>query len=911
MAGNVKVVLSSVFDDAGIKSAQSEFAKVGKTIGGVLTAVGAAVAVAGVGIAKFGADSVKSASTLEESLNAVNVAYGSASKAIVNLGEDAAQRLGVTQAAFNAAAVRFSAFAERVVGAGGDVTGFIDDITTRAADFASVFNIDVAEALQVFQSGLSGEAEPLKRFGINLLDSEVKAYALEAGLIAVGETMTEQQKVQARYGLLMESTAKTQGDFANTSDSLANSQRILKASFEDLQAEVGTALLPVFADATKEFGKMIGPLRDALVPAAENLAIAFRTKAIPAIQDFTKWLASPDGTKRVNDFVQAIVLVIEKLLIFTVEVIDNWEAIKNQIVATAAFIAVLQTLKTTIQLTTAATLLFSAAVGATPIVTVIRIIGLLAAAVTAAGIALAGFAEEQKKAREESTGFTGRLAELVAEQNRLKELVDAGVISYGDYKKAIGPVNSELAALQGAMMRAAGAGNALNKVSIGSLRGQLSAAAGEANRFRNILAGIKPAVTGGGDGGGGGGGTGPTLAEQRAEAAKQFASLVKDTKAKLAQARSAYQKAVNEAGETLRKATKAANDAYVKAIDDATTRRNEALEQSAKDNAKTVESITKTYSARLADVVRQSIDRLRSAYASAVAVDVSKLFGEEAVGKNVDKLVQNLRDKLAASRRLVQNASELTAQGFSQTFVEQIVGAGTDAGNELSQAILAATPETQAELKSLFGALETESETGMDALSKAIYEKAGLATTALKSLYSDTQSELTTALSEQASLYAEQQAQIMMDFNEALAAAKVARNAALLEANQAYSDAITAAFNAYKEELKAIEKEYKDKLDDIKNLSAALKKQAAMLGSQITTANEFVPRGIQPVNDMQLLPFKLPSTQDKPASTVNINVKVDPTTSIAQVGQKLATTIQKYTAIGGGAGGSAMPWQVL
>jgi hypothetical protein len=84
-----------------------------------------------------------------------------------------------------------------------------------------------------------------------------------------------------------------------------------------------------------------------------------------------------------------------------------------------------------------------------------------------------------------------------------------------------------------------------------------------------------------------------------------------------------------------------------------------------------------------------------------------------------------------------------------------------------------------------------------------------------------------------------------------------------------------------------------------------------MLGSQITTANEFVPRGIQPVNDMQLLPFKLPSTQDKPASTVNINVKVDPTTSIAQVGQKLATTIQKYTAIGGGAGGSAMPWQVL
>jgi flagellar biosynthesis/type III secretory pathway protein FliH len=199
----------------------------------------------------------------------------------------------------------------------------------------------------------------------------------------------------------------------------------------------------------------------------------------------------------------------------------------------------------------------------------------------------------------------------------------------------------------------------------------------------------------------------------------------------------------------------------------------------------------------------------------------------------------------------------------------------------------------------------------MNLLSKDIYDKAGLATTALKTLYSDTQTELTSALSEQAAAYAEQQAQILAEFDEALASAKVARNQALLEANQAYTDAIKEAFDAYKEDLKAIEKEYKDKLSSIENLSAALKKQGAMLASQITTANEFVPRGIQPVNDMQLLPFIVPSTQDKPASTVNINVKVDPTTSVAQVGKKIATVVQRYTAVGGGAGGSAMPWQVM
>jgi hypothetical protein len=196
--------------------------------------------------------------------------------------------------------VRFSAFADRVVGEGGNVEGFVDDITTRAADFASVFNIDVAEALQVFQSGLSGEAEPLKRFGINLLQSEVQAFALRSGLIEVGETMTEQQKVQARYGLLMETTAKTAGDFANTSDGLANSQRILQANFQDMQATVGGALLPAFAalsagllPVVEQLGPVLGDAVESLTPALEDLASqipGLLTSFMPLVPVFVNFL---------------------------------------------------------------------------------------------------------------------------------------------------------------------------------------------------------------------------------------------------------------------------------------------------------------------------------------------------------------------------------------------------------------------------------------------------------------------------------------------------------------------------------------------------------------------------------------------------------------------------------------------
>jgi hypothetical protein len=244
----ISLPIISKFDSSGIKQAEGALGGFKSSLTKVGIAAAAAFAVSGVAIAKFVKSSVGEASNLEESLNAVSVAYGGASSAIVKLGEDASTRLGVTQTDFNSAAVRFSAFADRVVGTGGDVAGFVDDITTRAADFASVFNIEVAEALQVFQSGLSGEAEPLKRFGINLLQTEVQAYALRSGLIAVGEQMTEDQKVQARYGLIMEETAKTAGDFANTSDGLANSQRILQASFRDMQAEVGGPVLAAFAN---------------------------------------------------------------------------------------------------------------------------------------------------------------------------------------------------------------------------------------------------------------------------------------------------------------------------------------------------------------------------------------------------------------------------------------------------------------------------------------------------------------------------------------------------------------------------------------------------------------------------------------------------------------------------------------
>jgi hypothetical protein len=253
----------------------------------------------GVGAFKLGKDAIGQASDLNESLNAVNVTYGDQAKAVRELGSEAATALGLSNSEFNGLAVQFSAFATQVAGGDGPkVVGVLDDLATRGADFASVMNLEVNEAMGLFQSGLAGETEPLRKFGIDLSAAKVEAYAYAKGIAKQGEELTEAEKVQARYGSLMEQTNKTAGDFANTSDSLANRQRILNARWDDAQAKLGTALLPVMEDVA-------GFLLDEGIPAFEKASDWFVENGIPAISDFAgemKPLAKEVGPALVDVF---------------------------------------------------------------------------------------------------------------------------------------------------------------------------------------------------------------------------------------------------------------------------------------------------------------------------------------------------------------------------------------------------------------------------------------------------------------------------------------------------------------------------------------------------------------------------------------------------------------------------------
>lgn len=205
-------------------------------------------------------------------------------------------------------------------------------------------------------------------------------------------------------------------------------------------------------------------------------------------------------------------------------------------------------------------------------------------------------------------------------------------------------------------------------------------------------------------------GTGTGTGGTSAKKADPMVQYLKDTQKKILDARATYDKAVADA-----------NDKYGKLI--------------------------KQYSDEMNSIIQQSMDRLRSVFASAVATDVGSIFASlnKEGNATADQLLAQLQNKLAAGQKLAENAAALSGMGYSQTFIEQVVAQGTDTGNAMAEALKNATPETTKALQETFRKTEVLAGSGMDDLAKKIYEKSGLATDELKSLFNKANSNMVQA----------------------------------------------------------------------------------------------------------------------------------------------------------------------
>lgn len=227
----------------------------------------------GIGLATLGVDavldgignSIELASDKAESASKVNVIYGDSADIITRASEGAAQAVGLSSGKYLESAGNLGNLLQAMDVTGPAAADMSVDMIQLAADVGSFNNADPTEVVEAMGAAFRGESEPLRRFGVLLDEASVKAKAVELGLYSGKGALEASARAQAVYALILEDTAVAQGDFARTSEGLANQQRINAARMEDAWTRVGEKLAPIAAE-------LMPLLADALIWVIDGIA---------------------------------------------------------------------------------------------------------------------------------------------------------------------------------------------------------------------------------------------------------------------------------------------------------------------------------------------------------------------------------------------------------------------------------------------------------------------------------------------------------------------------------------------------------------------------------------------------------------------------------------------------------------
>ncbi|SKA84999.1 phage tail tape measure protein, TP901 family, core region [Clostridium sp. USBA 49] len=225
-----------------MNSAGEKMKSVGDKMSSIGSKLSTAVTLPLVGI---GTAATKMAMDAVESENLFEVAMGSMAGDARKWSEETSKALGLNAFNVRKNVATYNAMLTSMGLTSQESLKMSEGLTQLSYDMASFYNLKPEEAFEKLKSGISGEAEPLKALGILVNDNTIKTYAYSHGIAKQGEQLTEAQKVQARYGAIMEATKNAQGDLARTMDSPTNKLRVMKEQTQQLGIQFGQLLIPI------------------------------------------------------------------------------------------------------------------------------------------------------------------------------------------------------------------------------------------------------------------------------------------------------------------------------------------------------------------------------------------------------------------------------------------------------------------------------------------------------------------------------------------------------------------------------------------------------------------------------------------------------------------------------------------
>jgi hypothetical protein len=261
---NMFLNIVSTFKNDGIASATRQLGAFGSqaaSLGSTLGRVGAALASFGVAAkaVQFTSQSIDSARDLERNMYSLQTIFDEFTPTMEKFVEGA-YNIGLSQKD----AAKASTFLGSVLKQSGfsmeDVTEQTQKLVSLGVDLAATYGYDVQEALLGMTALFRGEYDPIEKFGVAMKQSEINSELAARGLNNLEGAARRNAEQVIRMELLYQRAADATGAFTGQSGNLFVEQKKLQAQFENLQASIGSQLLPV-----------MGALIEALVPLIEYL----------------------------------------------------------------------------------------------------------------------------------------------------------------------------------------------------------------------------------------------------------------------------------------------------------------------------------------------------------------------------------------------------------------------------------------------------------------------------------------------------------------------------------------------------------------------------------------------------------------------------------------------------------------
>jgi hypothetical protein len=313
---NMFLNIVSTFKNDGIKQATSQLGAFGSAAGGLGSTLGKVGGIlAGFGLAakavQFTSQSIDSARDLERNMYSLQTVFDGFTPTMDKFVKGAYE-IGLSQQDAAKASVFLGSVLKQSGFSMADTTRETQKLVSLGVDLAATYGYDVQEALLGMTALFRGEYDPIEKFGVAMKQSEINAELAARSQDKLTGAARRNAEQVIRLELLYQRAADATGAFTGQSGNLFVEQMKLQAQFENMQASIGTQLLPVMVSLTEA----LVPLVDYIGPKIAEAV----TASLPALQSLTDLIKDmSDKTTTTGQTVEFLTTMLGSLFGFVAE----------------------------------------------------------------------------------------------------------------------------------------------------------------------------------------------------------------------------------------------------------------------------------------------------------------------------------------------------------------------------------------------------------------------------------------------------------------------------------------------------------------------------------------------------------------------------------------------------------------